>query len=52
VLNIDVDDKLQMLSHEAFMNGLLRQTGVMVDSNFESTAQINQAALNLLEHYR
>jgi hypothetical protein len=41
VLNIDVDDKLQMLSHEAFMNGLLRQTGVMADSHLESTAQIN-----------
>jgi hypothetical protein len=24
VLNIDVDDKLQMLSHEAFMNGLMK----------------------------
>jgi len=41
VLNIDVEDKLQMLSHEAFMNGLLRQTGVMADSHLESTAQIN-----------
>jgi hypothetical protein len=36
VLNIDVDDKLQMLSHEAFMNGLMKQTGI-IENNFDST---------------
>ncbi len=51
VLNIDVDDRLQMLSHEAFMNGLMRPTGAM-ENNLDSTVQINQAAINLLEHYR
>jgi hypothetical protein len=36
VLNIDVDDKLQMLSHEAFMNGLIKHTGT-IENNLEST---------------
>lgn len=40
VLNIDVDDKLQMLSHEAFMNGLMKSTGV-IENNLDSTVQIN-----------
>ncbi len=40
-----------MLSHEAFMNGLMRPTGA-IENNLDSTVQINQAAINLLEHYR
>lgn len=47
VVNVDQEDRLQLLAHEAFMMSIQRQC-----EDFESTVNINKTAKALLEHYR
>ena len=47
VVNMDQEDRLQMLAHEAFIMSIQRQC-----EDFESTVNQNKTAKTLMEHYR
>jgi secreted PhoX family phosphatase len=47
VVNMDQEDRLQMLAHEAFIMSIQRQC-----EDFESTVNQNKTAKALMEHYR
>ena len=47
VVNMDLEDRLQMLAHEAFIMSIHRQC-----EDFESTINHNKTAKALMEHYR
>ena len=47
-VNVEGEDRLQILAHETFMNGLMK-TGALLENQLETT---NKAANHLLGHYR
>ena len=47
IVNMNQEDRLQMLAHEGFMMSIQRQC-----EDFESTVNQNKTAITLIEHYR